>query len=231
MTFAKENNWCHPSANCRVVYPESPAATPEEMQYNATKLLRLRSLTPRQARRASVLRRPAPVSARFIIERHCRNRARHAAQAYAWRDVLAAHLSTEQDPIEAALESLGINATTQRVELVRSWIGNDMVRPEEADELIERALPIIANVFDCDPALIITKSRKRELVNSRKVLFKLLTIQTKLSLKTIGQKVGGRDHSTVIHNNEEFDNHVLTERDFRLKATSIFNHLNIKPTW
>lgn len=43
------------------------------------------------------------------------------------------------------------------------------------------------------------KTRKREVVQARQIAMTLIRDFTKLSLKNIGMKFGGRDHSTCIH--------------------------------
>ena len=46
---------------------------------------------------------------------------------------------------------------------------------------------------------LVKRSRKKEVVRPRQVAMFLLREETKLSFPEIGQKLGGRDHSTVIH--------------------------------
>ena len=46
---------------------------------------------------------------------------------------------------------------------------------------------------------ILKRSRKKEVVKPRQMAMYLLREETKLSFPEIGQKLGGRDHSTVIH--------------------------------
>lgn len=49
------------------------------------------------------------------------------------------------------------------------------------------------------PKEMITKTRKREIVYARQLCAYLLTKFTILSLSVIGKRLGGRDHTTVIH--------------------------------
>ena len=46
---------------------------------------------------------------------------------------------------------------------------------------------------------LVKRSRKKEVVKPRQIAMFLLREETKLSFPEIGQKLGGRDHSTVIH--------------------------------
>lgn len=50
------------------------------------------------------------------------------------------------------------------------------------------------------------RSRKKEIVHPRQVAMYLLREETKYSFPEIGQKLGGRDHSTVIHAYEKIKN-------------------------
>ncbi|OGM96364.1 MAG: hypothetical protein A3B86_04505 [Candidatus Yanofskybacteria bacterium RIFCSPHIGHO2_02_FULL_38_22b] len=57
----------------------------------------------------------------------------------------------------------------------------------------------IADFYNISPSDLIKRSRKKEIVRPRQMAMFLLREETKLSFPEIGQKLGGRDHSTVIH--------------------------------
>ncbi len=60
-------------------------------------------------------------------------------------------------------------------------------------------LKAVADFFSIPLADLTKRSRKKEVVNPRQIAMYLLREETKLSFPEIGQKLGGRDHSTVIH--------------------------------
>lgn len=60
-------------------------------------------------------------------------------------------------------------------------------------------LKAVADFYNISAADLIKRSRKKEVVKPRQVAMFLLRDETKLSFPEIGQKLGGRDHSTVIH--------------------------------
>ena len=66
------------------------------------------------------------------------------------------------------------------------------------------------------------KSRKRDLVNSRIVAFKLTRTFTNNSLSKIGKIYGGKDHATVLHNVNLFD--TLKEDKKFQKYFDIYDH-------
>ncbi len=60
-------------------------------------------------------------------------------------------------------------------------------------------LKAVADFYNISAADLLKRSRKKEVVRPRQVAMFLLRDETKLSFPEIGQKLGGRDHSTVIH--------------------------------
>ena len=60
-------------------------------------------------------------------------------------------------------------------------------------------LKAVSSFYKIDEKLIIDKNRKKEIVKPRQVLMYILREYFDYSLSNIGQKLGGRDHTTVIH--------------------------------
>jgi len=60
-------------------------------------------------------------------------------------------------------------------------------------------LKTVADFFNIPTADLTKRSRKKEVVKPRQIAMYLLREEIKLSFPEIGQKLGGRDHSTVIH--------------------------------
>jgi len=60
-------------------------------------------------------------------------------------------------------------------------------------------LKSVADFYNISTGDLVKRSRKKEVVKPRQIAMFLLREETKLSFPEIGQKLGGRDHSTVIH--------------------------------
>ena len=60
-------------------------------------------------------------------------------------------------------------------------------------------LKSVAEFYNISLSDLVKRSRKKEIVKPRQIAMFLLREETKLSFPEIGQKLGGRDHSTVIH--------------------------------
>ncbi len=69
----------------------------------------------------------------------------------------------------------------------------------EARVTADLVIRTTAHYFDVTPEQITSASRARPLVNARQVAMYLCRELTDLSLPGIGQRFGGRDHTTVLH--------------------------------
>jgi chromosomal replication initiator protein len=68
----------------------------------------------------------------------------------------------------------------------------------EARVTSDLVISVAADYFDVTPEEISSASRSRPLVNARQIAMYLCRELTDLSLPKIGERFGGRDHSTVI---------------------------------
>lgn len=68
---------------------------------------------------------------------------------------------------------------------------------------IPEVVRTIASFYGVDEASIYEKTRRKEVVRPRQVIMYLLREDFKISFPTIGDKLGGRDHTTVIHSCEK----------------------------
>jgi chromosomal replication initiator protein len=68
---------------------------------------------------------------------------------------------------------------------------------------------------------LVKRSRKKEIVKPRQVAMFLLREETKLSFPEIGQKLGGRDHSTVIHACEKIKSESSVDEPLRQELVLI----------
>ncbi|MDB5224688.1 MAG: dnaA [Candidatus Adlerbacteria bacterium] len=69
----------------------------------------------------------------------------------------------------------------------------------------------IANFYGIEEASIYEKTRRKEVVRPRQVIMFLLREDFHISFPTIGDKLGGRDHTTVIHSCEKVKNSLRSD--------------------
>jgi chromosomal replication initiator protein len=64
---------------------------------------------------------------------------------------------------------------------------------------VKDVVKIVSDFYEVDEKTIYEKTRKKEIVKPRQIIMYLLRKDFNVSYPTIGQKMGGRDHTTVIH--------------------------------
>jgi len=73
---------------------------------------------------------------------------------------------------------------------------------------IEDVVEKISLYFNIDPKSVYEKTRKKEVVKPRQLIMYILREDFSVSYPTIGQKLGGRDHTTVIHSCEKIKSEI-----------------------
>jgi len=64
----------------------------------------------------------------------------------------------------------------------------------------------IANFYNIEEESIYEKTRRKEVVKPRQLIMYILREDFDVSYPSIGEKMGGRDHTTVIHSCEKIKN-------------------------
>lgn len=67
----------------------------------------------------------------------------------------------------------------------------------------EEVIRKIAQYYEIDESTIFEKTRKKEVVRPRQIIMYVLREELNVSFPLIGEKLGGRDHTTVIHSCEK----------------------------
>ena len=102
---------------------------------------------------------------------------------------------------------------------IRQIVKNNL-RPQRTvsvKDLVER----VARYYDIDDAVIYEKTRKKEVVKPRQVIMYLMREDFGVSFPSIGQKLGGRDHTTVIHSCEKVRHDLLENPSLRREIEEI----------
>ena len=68
---------------------------------------------------------------------------------------------------------------------------------------VQEVVRTVAGFYGVEEASIYEKTRRKEVVRPRQVIMYLLREDFRISFPTIGEKMGGRDHTTVIHSCEK----------------------------
>ena len=76
--------------------------------------------------------------------------------------------------------------------------------------------------------VILSKTRLRPVVDARHVLCALMRRRLKMTLSEIGEFLQDRDHTTVRHGVQMFNNRYETEEVYREKVDRIYSKLSLK---
>jgi len=79
----------------------------------------------------------------------------------------------------------------------------------------------IARYFDVDPSSIYEKTRRKEVVKPRQLIMYILREDFHVSYPAIGQKLGGRDHTTVIHSCEKIKRTLPDDQELEEEVSQI----------
>ena len=86
---------------------------------------------------------------------------------------------------------------------------------------VKNVVDKVAEFYGIDEESIYEKTRRREVVRPRQVIMYILREDFSISYPTIGAKLGGRDHTTVIHSCEKIKREVVVDSDLSKEIQSI----------
>ena len=122
-----------------------------------------------------------------------------------------------------------------------SIVYNSSVDMHLAERIIKRAVKVDNHPLTVDDILekvcqhygvtqqnVFSKSRKREFVQVRQLSMYLAQKYTKMPASRIGQLIGGRDHSTVLHSCAAVEQRLKVDKDFLDDVNSIENSFKLK---
>ena len=122
-----------------------------------------------------------------------------------------------------------------------SIVYNSNVDMHLAERVIKRAVKVDNHPLTIDDILekvchhygvkqqqVFSKSRKRDFVQVRQVSMYLAQKYTKMPAGRIGQLIGGRDHSTVIHSCNTVEKRLKVDKAFSNELMSIENSFKLK---
>jgi chromosomal replication initiator protein len=86
---------------------------------------------------------------------------------------------------------------------------------------VKDVLKAIAQFYDIEESSITDKTRKKEVVKPRQIAMYILREDYNISYPAIGAKLGGRDHTTVIHSYDKVKNDIKTNNQLIQELTKI----------
>jgi chromosomal replication initiator protein len=102
-----------------------------------------------------------------------------------------------------------LKGTSLDVNDIKMIVKNNL-RPQKnvsIKDLVKR----VSRYYDVEDTVIYEKTRKKEVVKPRQIIMYLMRQDFSISYPTIGQKLGGRDHTTVIHSCEKIKRELIDD--------------------
>jgi len=138
-------------------------------------------------------------------------------------DHLAATIEGNVRELEGALNSIMCQSQllgrVLSIEEVRTIIKNSS-RPRKTlaiTDVVEK----VARYYDIDHNSIYEKTRRKEVVKPRQIIMYILREDFQISYPAIGKKLGGRDHTTVIHSCEKIKNELKSDTELEEEITQV----------
>ncbi len=128
-------------------------------------------------------------------------------------EFLAKELDGNIREIEGALNSISqhieLKEKDPSIEVIKSILKTE--KKSTKNLTTKEVVKIVANFYNIEEDSIYEKSRKKEIIKPRQVLMYLLREFLDVSFPSIGQKIGGRDHTTAIHSYEKIKEGLKTD--------------------
>lgn len=153
---------------------------------------------------------------KFFLEESCLN-------------LIAASVDTNARDLEGKLtqliQSLKIKNMEPAVENVRKLLGNQN-SCKLTDLSPRQVINIICEYFKIEQADLTGPKRIKELVLPRHLVMHILSEELNLTVKKIGELLGGRDHTTVMHGRDRIKNLILTNREVQRLSIELKQQLS-----
>ncbi|MCM1178351.1 MAG: chromosomal replication initiator protein DnaA [Bacteroidales bacterium] len=137
---------------------------------------------------------------------------------------LATRIKTNFRELEGALISLIANATLNHreatVALAEELVGK-IVGEDKNEITIDKVQNVVCDYFNISRDLLLSKTRKRQIVQARQIAMYMTRNHMSCSLATIGAQTGGKDHATVLHACNTVADLMTTDKTFKQYVSDI----------
>ncbi len=128
-------------------------------------------------------------------------------------DYLSTSVEGNIRELEGTLNTIVCQSQLKERDLSLSEVKNLIKNSVKAKKIIpvNEIIKIIADFYNIEESSIYKKTRKKEVVKPRQLIMYILREDFNIPYPTIGQKLGGRDHTTVIHSYEKIKTDLKTD--------------------
>ncbi len=144
-------------------------------------------------------------------------------------DYLAHTVNGNIRDLEGALNALFCQAQLKSKEIsmldARNYIKNN-IKPKKT-MAVKDVVKIVSDFYNIKEESIYEKTRHKEVIRPRQIIMYILREDFNISYPSIGQKLGGRDHTTVIHSCEKIKTDIKQDESLTDEIGQIRNLLAV----
>lgn len=137
---------------------------------------------------------------------------------------LASRIKSNFRELEGALISLIAHSTLAHREItvkMAEEVTEKIVGNGQTDVTIDKVQKTVCDYFSITRDTLLSKSRKRQIVQARQIAMYISRQLINCSLSTIGMETGGKDHATVLHACNTVSDLMSTNKTFKQYVTDI----------
>lgn len=117
-----------------------------------------------------------------------------------------------------------VRNTILNINDIKLYLKNNLKNKKNVS--IPEIVKIIANYYNITEDFIYNKTRRKDIIKPRQIIMYLLREDYDISYPAIGEKLGGRDHTTVIHSYEKIKRETALDPQLAKEIEEIRNMLN-----
>lgn len=129
---------------------------------------------------------------------------------------IAANFQNNIRELEGALNKIVAASNQMNVEKINVGMAekilSDIIGNSKKFTSVKQIFKSVSDFYDIEESGLIEKNRRKEIVKPRQIAMYLLREELKYSYPYIGSKLGGRDHTTVIHSCEKIEKELKTNQ-------------------
>jgi chromosomal replication initiator protein len=128
-------------------------------------------------------------------------------------DYLASSIKDNIREIEGIVNVIACQTQLRNRELNINEIKNILKNSAKPKKTIaiKDVVRVVSEFYNIDEDSVLNKTRRKEVVRPRQVVMYILREDFNISFPSIGNKLGGRDHTTVIHSYEKIKEELKTD--------------------
>ena len=143
---------------------------------------------------------------------------------------IATNIRSSVRELEGAFKKVQYFSTLSHQKITLELAENalkDMIKPDSAREItVEYIIDIVTDHFQLSSDAIVSKKRQKTIAYPRQICMYLCKELTDLSTTEIGEKIGGRDHSTVIHGCAKIEELINTDPTVKKMIDILIKKIN-----